>query len=187
MNKKILLIIVVFLMFPLVVLADEEVIITCDKLEMKNNEEIECQILVENLSFNVTSISGEIELDKNLELVSSSYDEEKWKMLDQNFNVKNINLISEEKDEENTFTIATFKVKAINKEEGVSTIKFNNVILGDENYESHEVSVEDISINVMYEALANPSTGIMQPWMIICLILGCAGLGYVILKNKKYI
>lgn len=187
MKKSLLFLIISFLVLPLGVFAEERISLTCDKLEAKKNEELECQIVANDLEFILTSVTGKIKLDDNLELIGSSYDENVFKMLDDEFSVENINLMSEELEKNSNILIASFKVKANNEETITSKISFEEVLLGDDNYESHEMNVESIDIYLENVKVSNPNTDISNPAMICCIVLAGAGIGYFFLKKKKYI
>lgn len=92
-------------------------------------------------------------MDENLELVSSTYNTDEWQMLDQEFDVRNINLISEELLEKESFMVASFVVKVINDEDLTATVSFENVLLGDENYVNHESEISSIKIMVEEEKI----------------------------------
>ena len=89
------------------------------------------------MEFKTTSVSGKIVLDEQLELISSDYNENVWKVLDSEFVVTNMNLIGEEVIEDNDYLIAAFKVKAINEKTITSKISLIDVIIGDDQYENH--------------------------------------------------
>ena len=154
--------------------------------------ETECKIKAQNLNFITTSISGKINVSDNLLIVSSTFDQENWKILDNTFNVNDINLISENRNPKSNFTIATFKIKAINKTDTTGEIKFVNVELGDENYESHNINVNSLLLELNYDEKNediknNPTTGdlnIVIPTVGAALLLGyCI---FTITKRKKY-
>ena len=92
----------------------EEVKLTCDKLEVKKDEEINCQIVASGVEYVTTSVVGQITIDDNMELISSEYDEENWKILDQEFSVRSINLMSE--NLEGIYHINDFFYKQVNDE-----------------------------------------------------------------------
>ena len=193
MKRKTIFIFFLLMISPLNVFAlDNEIIISCNKTNLKNNEETECKITAKNLNFVTTSISGQIQVSNNLTITSSSYDKENWKILDSTFDVQDINLISENKNTNKNFTIATFKIKAINNNNNTGTIKFINVELGDEEYESHNINVNDLLLELKYdtkneEIKDNPSTGdlnIIIPTIGTIMLLGYSI--FVITKRKKY-
>jgi len=150
MLKKLIITIICIFSFPLSVYAKNNVNIVCDKEELYNTEEAQCKIIADSLDYVVTSISGQVKVGNNLSITSSSYDDSKWMMLDSKFNVKDINLISEDKKHKDNFIIATFKLKATNKKNSVDTISFENVMFGDEDYQDREQKVESISLNLKY-------------------------------------
>lgn len=92
-------------------------------------------------------------MDENLELVSSTYNTDEWQMLDQEFDVRNINLISEELLEKECFMVASFVIKVINDEDLTVTVSFENVLLGDENYVNHESEISSIKIMIEEEKI----------------------------------
>ena len=181
MKNKILLSIFLLLILPFNVFAKEnEISINCNKEILRKNDETICKIIAENLKFTTTSISGEIKLSDNLELIDANYDDKKWKIFDDKFDIQNINLISEIKNVESDYTISTFKIKAINKTESLGKIQFINVILGDENYESHNISVDEKIIELTYETKNEETTNnpqkkdiniIISTIFMICIIL----------------
>lgn len=187
MKNKI--IILSILLLPLSVSANtNKVSISCEKFLLKNNEETTCRILAENLDFTTTSISGRVKLSNNLELIESNYDNITWKILDNKFDITDINLMSENKKIGSNFTIATFKIKTKNKIDTTGNIKIENLSFGDENYESHDISAEELILDLKYdkqneEINKNPTTSdinIIIP--IICVIIL---LGYFISLRKK--
>lgn len=187
MKKNLFLLFILTLVFPLSVLAEEKVSIVCDKTEAKRNDEISCQIIAKDLEFILTSVTGKVKLDENLQLVSSTYDNTVFKILDENFSVENINLISEDVKENPNITIATFKVKAVNKVTIASKISFEEVLFGDEKYENHEMKVEPVNLYLENITVSNPSTDLNNPVMICCIVLAGAGIIYCFLKKKRYI
>jgi hypothetical protein len=194
MKNKMLLLIFLLLLLPLNVFAStNKVTISCEKFLLKNNEETTCKIIAKNLNFITTSISGKVKFSNNLELIESNYDNAQWKILDDKFNVKDINLISENKNIGSNYTIATFKVKAKNKIDTMGQIKIDNLYLGDENYESHNISVEEKIIDLKYdkqneEINKNPTTSdlnIIIPTICVIGIIIILGYAVFLLKNKK--
>lgn len=184
MIKKIIVFIII--LFPLNVFASNNITISCNDEILKNNQETECIILASDLNFIITSISGKVITSDNLLITESLYDELKWKILDKKFNVKDINLISEEKEEQKELIIASFKIKAINKKASVGTIAFEDVFLGDENYEEHEITIDSISVDLKYEKLEkfelDKNIDSIIPLFIIGILIMCY---YIyLLKNK---
>ena len=186
MKKYFLLILFVVLCLPVMVNA-ESIEIDCDKKEVKNNEEITCQVLAKEMTFKTTSVSGKIVLDENLKLISSDFSGKDWKILDLEFDISNMNLISERIIEESDYTIATFKVKAVSEKTIVSKIKLTDVLIGDENYVNHPMTVEDYSIYVENEKVVNPSTGIDVPILVFVCVVGIGVGGFNLIRKKKYI
>lgn len=191
MKKKILLS-MLLLLLPLNVFAsDNKVTINCDKYLLKNNETTTCKINAENLNFITTAISGQIKISNNLEIIETNYDNSKWKILDDKFDVQDINLISENRNVESNYIIATFKIKAKHKKTETGEIKLVNLSLGDENYESHNISVKDVTLDLNYtkeyeDIKKNPTTKdmtIMIP--IICITLLFGYFMFLIKKKKE--
>lgn len=150
--KKFLLFVIGIFLLPINVFALNNGYVQCEKIKLKNNDEVKCEIYVYDMDFITTSISGQIKLDENLELVSSSYDSETWQMLDEEFSVESINLISENKEEKEEFVVASFVVRAINKKDvSIAKISFENVLFGDENYENHEMIFDSFDLNLDYQ------------------------------------
>ena len=167
--KRILLFIVTILLLPISVYAEDISYITCDSNELKTGEETKCNIYFD-VDYIVTNVSGKIVLDDNLELVSSSYEKEDWLMLDDEFSVESINLISETKEERDKFVIASFTVKAINKDDiSSSKISFKDVVIGDENYESHEFEVEELELSLKYKS--NNNIFVIMLFILLIIIL----------------
>lgn len=193
MKKILKLAIFIFITLPMNIFAlENDVAISCNMTVLKNNMETECKIEARDLKFTTTSISGKIKVSDNLTIISSTYDKNQWKILDSNFNITDINLISENKNSESTFTIATFKLKAINRTDEIGEVKFIDVELGDEEYESHKMNVDSLSLKLNYDKANenikdNPATGdlnIIIPIIGITLLLGyCI---FNIMKRKKY-
>ena len=104
MKKRFLFILLLVFLFPVFTNA-EEVKLTCDKLEVKKDEEINCQIVASGVEYVTTSVVGQITIDDNMELISSEYDEENWKILDQEFSVRSINLMSENLELKDNYVI----------------------------------------------------------------------------------
>ena len=150
-NKVGIIILVLFLfLIPDCVLASNDINISCDKTKLNSNEEISCNLSVSNLDFVPTDVAGTVKVGNDLSIVSSSYDKSNWTSFDSNFSVSDINLIRQSKDKVSSFTIATFRVKASSGAVGSSTISFNNIVMGDDNYNS--VSLGNKSINVSFNS-----------------------------------
>lgn len=171
--KSLLLII----FFPSLVSAKNEINIICDKNTLTYNETTECTIYANDFEYIITNISGQIEISNNLEIVNSTYNNNNWLVLDDEFNVKDINLISENKKEEKDLIIAKFTIKQKTNENNTSKITFKEVIVGDENYESHEIKVNEFELNLNYRCS-------MSKIIILCLILVVLML-ILIIKNKR--
>jgi len=186
MLKKIIILILLFLCYPLYAVASNSINILCNDTILKNEQETECKILANNLKFIVTSVSGEVLVSDNLLITESSYDVSNWKMFDNKFNVKDINLISEEKQKQKELTIASFKIKAINKKDSVETIMFKDAVLGDENYEEHEIIVDNVSVDLVYQksqgtVLNKNLVNVIATTMILILLFYVL---YLVKKNK---
>ena len=158
MKKILLIIFITMIFFPYEVLAKEKIVIECEENTLYNNQEIDCKIIADNFDYIVTSITGKIKTSDNLIITNSLYDDSKWMILDDVFNVEDINLISEFKEERKYFVIANFKLKAINKETSTGIVSFEEVIIGDEYYEEKEKTIENISE-------IEPSSAQFKKWM----------------------
>lgn len=151
MKKRLGFILFLVIFFPVNVFAsDNRVYISCDKTEIKKEDEMQCRINASNLDFIVTSIAGQVELSDNLEAIFSSYNNDDWMMLDSEFDIADINLISENRELKKDILIAEFKIKAINEGEELGKISFKNVMFGDAEYENHEFEVDDVLVNLVY-------------------------------------
>jgi len=191
MKKKILLLTVLLLVLPLNVFAEEnEISIECNDYFLENKSETLCEIVAKNFDFIVTSISGQVKLGSNLKLIESNYDDQNWKMLDDKFDVQDINLMSENKEMKTNFTIAKFKIKATNNNGGQTKIQFVNVTLGDENYEEHNILVDETTIELKYNKQneiinKNPTTGDINIVLIVIVVIFSVGYSIFFKKNKK--
>jgi len=187
MKKRYMLILFIVFMFPISVFAKEnDVFISCSNVEIANGDEFECEIKASNLNFVVTNITGQIEVSDNLIINSSSYDTNNWMILDDEFNVNDINLISENRELKENIIVANFKVKAVNDKEDIGKIQFSNVVFGDERYEEHSIDVADLFINLAYNNEDdniddNPPTGNIYIFIIVCV----AVLMLLIMKKNK--
>lgn len=168
--KKIL-IIIMLLLFPINVYA-KDLVIECNDIILENTKETICQIKAKDLSFDVTNIKGKIIVSDNLKILSSSYDDTIWKIFDQKFSVEDINLISENKNNGNNFIIATFKIRANNKQDTTGEIKFTDVEIGDDNYEGHKFENQKLIINLKYNSENNKINNSSRNIIFIVLILG---------------
>lgn len=191
MKNKILLI-VMLLLLPLNVFAKENsILVNCDNLSLENNMEVQCEIVAENFNYSVTSISGQVKLSENLKLIESNYDNKIWKVLDKKFTVRDINLIGEDKYVESNFKIAIFKIKAVNKKDSEGLIQLVNVVVGDDMYESHNITVDEKQLNLRYdkkneEINTNPTTkGINVSIPIICIILLFGYAVFLTMRKKE--
>ena len=97
------------------------------------------------------------------------------------------NLVSESKDKKETLTIATFKVKAVNSEKVTSAISFNDVILGDEDYNDHEIKVDPVNVELEYEEVDvdNPDTGDYELIIFAISVIVFSSLILVSMKKVK--
>jgi len=136
-----------FLLFvPLDVYATNDISINCDKSKLNINEETNCSLSINNLNFIAIDISGSLELGSNLSIVESSYNKEVWLSLDSVFDIKNINLIRHNNTLETNLTVATFKIKSSGNATGTSSIRFNNVLVGNSDYQSISLKCEPLNI-----------------------------------------
>ena len=175
------------LLFPINAYA-EEIVIECTDNTLENNKETECFIKAKELSFNATNVTGKIEVSDNLKIVSSSYDDTMWKILDKGFTVEDINIISENPNNGTDFTIATFKVQAINKEDSTGEINFVDIEIGDDAYEGHTFENIKHSIELKYDSTNdpikdNPQTSDIK--IIIPIILMISFITYLGFTYKK--
>ena len=186
--KKIL-IICMLLLFPMSVYADE-ISIECNDLTLENNKETTCAIKVKDLSFNATNVTGTVTVSENLKITSSSYDNTLWKILDDKFNVASINLISENPNNGTNFTIATFKIKAINDKDSTGEISFTDIGIGDDSYNDHIFESKTKTLELTYDnknadIKDNPNTSdikVIIPLILIVTMLGITG--YIYKKRK---
>ena len=132
MNKKLnLLLIAMILLFPIKGYALDNANITCNKTKLNKNEETTCQIITDNLGYEIASFQGKIILGDNLSLVSSSYDSNKWMYFGDNFSVADIEFATKNSYLlANNLSIATFKIKASNNASGTSKISLTNINTG---------------------------------------------------------
>ena len=191
MKKKLIFIIFIIFMFPTNVFGDENTIsISCSDTELKSNNELECEIFANEMDFIVTNIAGEVEISDNLIITNSSYDNNNWMILDENFNIQSINLISHDRNFKKNILIAKFNVKAINKDNETGEIKFKNIVLGDDLYEEHKMGTSSLSLNLTYDKqnediTENPGTG--NSYIIIISIILVLALGVLMHIKRKYI
>ena len=84
-----------------------------------------------------------------------------YNKIDSGIGETNIDLVGNESDykikvEKDKFIIASFVVKAINKDDvNGAKISFKDVIIGDHNYEDRDIKVEDFSLNLTYKSNNN--------------------------------
>mgnify|MGYP003294410177 CR=1 FL=1 len=144
--KKNIFFILIALIIPIKVNA-ATVSINCNKTKLNINEETTCKLNISNLDFTITDIVGSVNVGNNLTITSSTYDSKNWLSLDNKFNVEDINLMRQDKTHVSNITIATFKVKASKDANGTSSVAFNNVAVGNSNYESISLNCNPVSIN----------------------------------------
>ena len=182
--KKVLFVILISIMvFPYNIFAKEKITLNCEKDSLYNNQQILCEINVGDLEYIATSISGKIKLSDNLIITESFYDDSNWMILDNKFSVEDINLISENKEMKENFQIARFRVKAINKKNTIGKIEFENVIIGDENYDEREEIVEYFTLKLEYIEKDNFLIKLVIPSIFISLVI--IVVLYCYLKRKK--
>lgn len=145
--KKNILFIFLLLLFPINAFAANDVSINCNKKQLKINEETTCTLSVSNLDFTIIDVTGKVSVGDNLSITSSSYDKDKWLSLDEKFSVTDINLMRHNNDKINSITIATFKIKASKDATGDSHISFNNIALGNSDYQSVPLNCSPIQIH----------------------------------------
>lgn len=148
MKRKMFFIILFFLLLmPTEVYAANNVSISCDKTKLKANEETSCRLNLSNLNFTAIDVSGSLNLGGNLSIVSSSYDRDVWLSLDNSFDIKSINLIRHTNTFSSNLTIATFKIKASANASGSSVINFNNILVGNSDYQSVSLNCSPLNIS----------------------------------------
>lgn len=144
--KKNILFILLLILFPINTYAANDISINCNKNQLKINEETTCNLKVNNLDFIIIDVTGKVKLGDNLSLINSSYDSTKWLSLDNNFSVLDINLMRHNNDKINSITIATFKIKANKEATGESKINFDNIAIGNSDYQSVPLNCSPIKI-----------------------------------------
>lgn len=147
MKKRFYFILLLLLFLPIKTYAANDISINCGKTKLNKNEEVNCTILVSNLNFIATDITGQIELGSNLSLVSSSYDSSVWTSLANSFTVADIDLIRQDISKMSSLTVATFKIKAGANASGTSSITFKNVAMGNDSYQSVNLGNKTLSIS----------------------------------------
>lgn len=145
--KKNIFLIFMFLLIPIEVLATNDINIECNKTKLKINEETTCNLNISNLNFAITDVTGNVKLGNNLQLINSTYNKNTWLSLDNNFSVTDINLMRHNNEKISNITIATFKIKADANATGNSNISFNNIELGNTEYQSISVNCNPLKIN----------------------------------------
>lgn len=148
MQRKIFLIFLFLLiLIPSNVYAANDVSISCDKTVLRVNEETTCKLNINNLKFTAIDVSGTLKIGNNLSIVDSSYDKNTWLSLDNSFDIYNINLIRHTNTMVNNLTIATFRVKASGNATGNSSINFNNILVGNSDYQSVSLNCSQLNIH----------------------------------------
>ena len=180
MRKYIIIILFLILIFPTNTNAQERLEVNCNKIELKTNEETECKIIAKDLNFIITGISAKIQISDNIDIISSKYNSKKWKMLDEEFNVEEINLINEEPIKEDNVEIASFKIKANTSNKLKDEILLEDLLIGDQNYEKREINVQNeiIYINKKYNSSKNYIV------YAILILLG-AFMTFCVIRGKK--
>ena len=56
-----------------------------------------------------------------------------------------------------------------------------------DNYENHEIEVEEVKIYSENISVNNPTTGIDQPYMVSFIIIAICGISFCFLRKRKYI
>jgi len=181
MKKYIIILLFLMLIVPTNTKAQERLEINCNKIELKTNEETECKIIAKDLEFIITGISMKINISKNINIESPKYNSEKWKMLDEKFNVEEINLINEQPIKEDNIEIASFKIKANASKKIKDEILIEDLLIGDQNYEKREINVQNEIIYI------NKKNNITKNYIVyvILIMLGTFVTFCVITGNKK--
>ena len=135
MRKYAVLIFFLMLTFPITINAKERLEISCNKLELKTNEETECKIIGKDLDFIITGISAKLKISENIEVINSNYNDNKWIMLDEKFDIMDINLINEKPIKEEIIEISSFKIKSNSNKSIKEVILLDDLLIGDHNYE----------------------------------------------------
>ena len=148
MKKYVILVILAILLFPTVVNAKEKLEVSCKKTELKTNEETECKIVASDLKFIITGVSLKIKTPSSIKIISSKYDDTKWKMLDDKFDVKNISLINEKPIKENIIEIASFIIKSNSSDKTKVDVILKDLLIGDQNYEKRKIDVKNETIYI---------------------------------------
>jgi len=180
MKKYIIVLLFLMLIFPTATKAQERLEVNCTKVELKTNEETECKIIAKDLDFVITGISAKIKVSKNINIVNSEYNNEKWMMLDEEFNVEEINLINEQPIKEDNVEIASFKIKSNTSSKVKEEILLENILIGDQNYEKREIKVQNeiLYINKKYNSSKNYIV------YVILVLLG-AFMAFCVIRGKK--
>ena len=119
-------------------------------------------------------------MSSNINIISSKYDDKKWKMLDDEFNVKDINLINEKPIKEDTIEIASFKIKSNSNKRLKEDIILEELLIGDQNYEKRKIDVKKETIYVNIKNNSNENYIIY-----ISLVLIVAVIIFSIIISKK--
>lgn len=180
MRKYIVIIFFLMLVFPATINAKERLEISCNKVELKTNGETECKIIAKDLDFVITGISAKLNISENISIINSNYNNKKWMMLDDEFNIKDINLINEKPIKEDTIEIASFKIKANSKKKIKEDILLDDILIGDQNYEKRKMNIEKetIYINTIQDSNMNYIVYISIVLLVIVVV-------FCIIKGKK--
>ena len=180
MKKYVVLVVFLILLFPSTVSAKERLEISCNKTELKTNEESECKIIATDLDFTITGISVKLKMSSNINIISSKYDDKKWKMLDEEFNIEDINLINEKPIKEDTIEIASFKIKSDSNKKLKEDIILEDLLIGDQNYEKRKIDVKNETIYINTKNKSNKNY-----FIYISLVLIGAIIIFSIIRSKK--
>ena len=179
MKKHVVLIIFLLLISPITIDAKERLEVICNKTELKTNEETDCKIIASDLSFTVTGVSVKLKASSNISIINSKYNDKKWKMLDDEFNVKDINLINEKPIKEENIEIASFTVKASSNKKSKEDIILEDLLIGDQKYEKRKIDVKNETIYINTKSINN------NYLIYIGLVLIVAIIVFYIIRSKK--
>lgn len=147
MKRRLFYIFVFFLLLmPLDVYAANDVSISCDKTKLKVNEETNCRLSISNLNFAAIDVSGTLKVGGNLSIIDSSYDKNTWLSLDNTFDIYSINLIRHTNTKVSNLNVANFRIRASGNATGNSSISFNNVLVGNNDYQSVSLNCSPLNI-----------------------------------------
>lgn len=180
MRKYVVLITFLILAFPNTINAKERLEVSCNKIEIKANEETECKIIAKELDFVITGISAKLKVSENINILSSNYNHEKWMMLDDEFNIEDINLINEKPIKEKNIEIASFIIKSNSNKKLEENIILEDLLIGDQKYEKRKIDVKNETIYINKKKNSNKNFIIYISSILIGLILV-----FCIMKCKK--